>query len=275
MTPEERLAELLRALPARPDGVGRGGEAAARRAARARDALGADRARRAAACEGDRGSRGAAPRGGRRADADRRRPPAHPARGMTSTTRGVELAGVTLGGLARGARRARARARGRLGGGAGDDDGGRPRPARRTCLTGLGRGAGDRGPGRRARGPRAACSADDDHRVYARALRVSSAPPRAMRRSARPCATRRACPSRSPRPRPTSRRSRRSRRAREPTRCVATRGRRRRSRRPRRPRRAGSSQVNLATRPDDDMTTRAAQAQRAATAARDVALSAE
>ena len=32
-------------------------------------------------------------------------------------------------------------------------------------------------------------------------------------------------------------------------------------------------QVNLATRPDDDMTTRAAQAQRAATAARDVALS--
>jgi hypothetical protein len=33
--------------------------------------------------------------------------------------------------------------------------------------------------------------------------------------------------------------------------------------------------VNLATRPDDDLTTRAEQAQRAATAAREVALAAE
>ena len=274
MTPEERLAELLRALPAAPDGVGRGGEGAARGTARARDALGADRAR--PSCCVRRRSPISRRCSARRASSRRR--PSSPtcAPGSRSDLDDARRRARRrhAGRAARGARRARAGACGRLGGGAGDDDGGRARPARRACLAGLGRGAGDRSPGRRARGPRAPARGRRSPRLRARARAARR--PRARRRARRGAAPRRARARSQIAETAADVAALAALAAREGADTVrgdawaaatlaeaaAT---------------AASRlvHVNLATRPDDDMTTRAAQAQRAATAARDVALSTE
>ena len=177
MTPEERLAELLRALPAPPTGWVEAAKqlpAARRELATLWERIEHDER---AAGEGDRGPRGAAPRGGRRADADRRRPPAHPARGMTSTTRGVELAGVTLGGL-----------HDVLAEPGPGPAGGSAAALATTMAAGLVRLVArvspdwDEAPGIAAQaaalGDRALLLADDDHRVYARALAQLGAPAR-------------------------------------------------------------------------------------------------
>ena len=257
MTPEERIAELLRALPAAPEGLGRGGEGAARaRGASSRRSSSGSSTTSGCARAGDRRPRGAAPRRGRRADAGRRRPPAPPARAMTLDDE-----------------RRRARRRRRW---AGSHDvlaepgpgpaGGSAAALATAMAAGLVRLVArvspdwEEAPGIAAQaaalGDRSLLLADDDHRVYARRRSRSSTRPSATRRSARRCATPRACRSQIAET-AADVAALAALAAREGAeRCAATRGRRRRSPRRRRPRRPASCSVNLATRPDDDLRTR-------------------
>ena len=192
---------------------------------------------------------------------------------MTSTTRGVELAGVTLGGL-----------HDVLAEPGPGPAGGSAAALATTMAAGLVRLVArvspdwDEAPGIAAQaaalGDRALLLADDDHRVYARALAQLGAPARdaalgeALRHAARvPLEIAETAAAVAALAALAAREGADAVRgdawaAATLAEAAAT---------------AASRlvQVNLATRPDDDMTTRAAQAQRAATAARDVALSAE
>ena len=192
---------------------------------------------------------------------------------MTSTTRGVELAGVTLGGL-----------HDVLAEPGPGPAGGSAAALATTMAAGLVRLVArvspdwDEAPGIAAQaaalGDRALLLADDDHRVYARALAQLGAPARdaalgeALRHAARvPLEIAETAADVAALAALAAREGADTVRgdawaAATLAEAAAT---------------AASRlvQVNLATRPDDDMTTRAAQAQRAATAARDVALSAE
>ena len=192
---------------------------------------------------------------------------------MTSTTRGVELAGVTLGGLHE-----------VLAEPGPGPAGGSAAALATTMAAGLVRLVArvspdwDEAPGIAAQaaalGDRALLLADDDHRVYARALAQLGAPARdaalgeALRHAARvPLEIAETAADVAALAALAAREGADAVRgdawaAATLAEAAAT---------------AASRlvQVNLATRPDDDMTTRAAQAQRAATAARDVALSAE
>ena len=192
---------------------------------------------------------------------------------MTSTTRGVELAGVTLGGL-----------HDVLAEPGHGPAGGSAAALATTMAAGLVRLVArvspdwDEAPGIAAQaaalGDRALLLADDDHRVYARALAQLGAPARdaalgeALRHAARvPLEIAETAADVAALAALAAREGADAVRgdawaAATLAEAAAT---------------AASRlvQVNLATRPDDDMTTRAAQAQRAATAARDVALSAE
>jgi methenyltetrahydrofolate cyclohydrolase len=192
---------------------------------------------------------------------------------MTSTTHGVELAGVTLGGLHE-----------VLAEPGPGPAGGSAAALATTMAAGLVRlvarcsPAWDEAPGIAAQaaalGDRALLLADDDHRVYARALAQLGAPARdaalgeALRHAARvPLEIAETAADVAALAALAAREGAEAVRgdawaAATLAEAAAT---------------AASRlvQVNLATRPDDDMTTRAAQAQRAATAARDVALSAE
>jgi len=192
---------------------------------------------------------------------------------MTSTTRGVELAGVTLGGL-----------HDVLAEPGPGPAGGSAAALATTMAAGLVRLVArvspdwDEAPGIAAQaaalGDRALLLADDDHRVYARALAQLGAPARdaalgeALRHAARvPLEIAETAADVAALAALAAREGADAVRgdawaAATLAEAAAT---------------AASRlvQVNLATRPDDDMTTRAAQAQRAATAARDVALSAE
>ena len=197
MTPEERIAELLRALPAAPEGWVEAAKelpAARRELETLVERIEHDERLRE---PGDRRPRGAAPRRGRRADAVRRRPPAPPPRGMSTTTSGAELAGVTMGRLhdllaEPGPRPA----------------GGSAAALATTMAAGLVRLVArvsrdwEDAPGIAAQaaalGDRSLLLADDDHRVYAEALAQLDAPERdaalgkALReRRARPAADRR------------------------------------------------------------------------------------
>ena len=192
---------------------------------------------------------------------------------MTSTTRGVELAGVTLGGLHE-----------VLAEPGPGPAGGSAAALATTMAAGLVRLVArvspdwDEAPGIAAQaaalGDRALLLADDDHRVYARALAQLGSPARdaalgeALRHAARvPLEIAETAADVAALAALAAREGADAVRgdawaAATLAEAAAT---------------AASRlvQVNLATRPDDDMTTRAAQAQRAATAARDVALSAE
>jgi formiminotetrahydrofolate cyclodeaminase len=192
---------------------------------------------------------------------------------MTSTARGVELAGVTLGGLHE-----------VLAEPGPGPAGGSAAALATTMAAGLVRLVArvspdwDEAPGIAAQaaalGDRALLLADDDHRVYARALAQLGAPARdaalgeALRHAARvPLEIAETAADVAALAALAAREGAETVRgdawaAATLAEAAAT---------------AASRlvQVNLATRPDDDMTTRAAQAQRAATAARDVALSAE
>lgn len=192
---------------------------------------------------------------------------------MTSTTRGVELAGVTLGGLHE-----------VLAEPGPGPAGGSAAALATTMAAGLVRLVArvspdwEEAPGIAAQaaalGDRALLLADDDHRVYARALAQLGAPARdaalgeALRHAARvPLEIAETAADVAALAALAAREGAEAVRgdawaAATLAEAAAT---------------AASRlvQVNLATRPDDDMTTRAAQAQRAATAARDVALSAE
>jgi len=192
---------------------------------------------------------------------------------MTSTTRGVELAGVTLGGLHE-----------VLAEPGPGPAGGSAAALATTMAAGLVRLVArvspdwEEAPGIAAQaaalGDRALLLADDDHRVYARALAQLGAPARdaalgeALRHAARvPLEIAETAADVAALAALAAREGADAVRgdawaAATLAEAAAT---------------AASRlvQVNLATRPDDDMTTRAAQAQRAATAARDVALSAE
>ena len=192
---------------------------------------------------------------------------------MTSTTRGVELAGVTLGGLHE-----------VLAEPGPGPAGGSAAALATTMAAGLVRLVArvspdwDEAPGIAAQaaalGDRALLLADDDHRVYARALAQLGAPARdaalgeALRHAARvPLEIAETAADVAALAALAAREGAEAVRgdawaAATLAEAAAT---------------AASRlvQVNLATRPDDDRTTRAAQAQRAATAARDVALSAE
>jgi formiminotetrahydrofolate cyclodeaminase len=192
---------------------------------------------------------------------------------MTPATRGVELAGVTLGGLHE-----------VLAEPGPGPAGGSAAALATTMAAGLVRLVArvspdwDEAPGIAAQaaalGDRALLLADDDHRVYARALAQLGAPARdaalgeALRHAARvPLEIAETAADVAALAALAAREGAEAVRgdawaAATLAEAAAT---------------AASRlvQVNLATRPDDDMTTRAAQAQRAATAARDVALSAE
>jgi formiminotetrahydrofolate cyclodeaminase len=192
---------------------------------------------------------------------------------MTPATRGVELAGVTLGGLHE-----------VLAEPGPGPAGGSAAALATTMAAGLVRLVArvspdwDEAPGIAAQaaalGDRALLLADDDHRVYARALAQLGAPARdaalgeALRHAARvPLEIAETAADVAALAALAAREGAEAVRgdawaAATLAEAAAT---------------AASRlvKVNLATRPDDDMTTRAAQAQRAATAARDVALSAE
>ena len=192
---------------------------------------------------------------------------------MTPATRGVELAGVTLGGLHE-----------LLAQPGPGPAGGSAAALATTMAAGLVRLVArvspdwDEAPGIAAQaaalGDRALLLADDDHRVYARALAQLGAPDRdaalgeALRHAARvpleiaetaaDVATLAALAAREG-----------AETVRGDAWAAATLAEAAAT--------AASRlvRVNLATRPDDDLTTRAEQARRAATAARDVALAAE
>ena len=192
---------------------------------------------------------------------------------MTSTTRGVELAGVTLGGL-----------HDVLAEPGPGPAGGSAAALATTMAAGLVRLVArvspdwEEAPGIAAQaaalGDRALLLADDDHRVYARALAQLGAPARdaalgeALRHAARvPLEIAETAADVAALAALAAREGAEAVRgdawaAATLAEAAAT---------------AASRlvKVNLATRPDDDMTNRADQAQRAATAARDVALSAE
>ena len=192
---------------------------------------------------------------------------------MTAATRGVELAGVTLGGL-----------HDVLAEPGPGPAGGSAAALATTMAAGLVRLVArvshdwDEAPGIAAQaaalGDRALLLADDDHRVYARALAQLGAPARdaalgeALRHAARvPLEIAETAADVAALAALAAREGAEAVRgdawaAATLAEAAAT---------------AASRlvKVNLATRPDDDMTNRADQAQRAATAARDVALSAE
>ena len=195
-TSEERIAELLRALPQPPAGGSRPRRSCRARAPRARDDRRADRARRALPRARRRRPRGDAPRRRRRADTRRRRPPAPPPRAVSARHDRADAREPADGRRApRRARRGRRRAR-------------RAAPRRRSrrrwppaLVRLVARVSHDweEAPGIAAQaaalGDRALLLADDDHRAYAHARRAAPRAATATRRSARRCAGRRRCRS--------------------------------------------------------------------------------
>ena len=257
MTPEERIAEAAARPPRAPTGLGRGGEAAPGRAPRARHDPRARRAGRAPPQRAVDRPRGDASRRRRRADPRRRRPPAPPPRVVSAAADRADAREPADREAPRRARPGRRGARRRIRRRARDDDGVRPRAARRTCLRATGRRPRVSPPRR----PRSAIAPRARRRRPSRVrrgARAAARTPSATPRWAGRCAALRRSRSGSPRPPPTSRRSPRSPRATGSRPCAPTPGRPRPSPRPPASRRRRLVHVNLATQPDDELSTRGA-----------------